>query len=84
MLRVVLQPLQAGSDESENFGRIVFNLFFRRADTARRITRKVISRVREPAVTFTEKNELSRRAEQTGGDNPGPERRRQLDRKSVV
>ncbi len=78
MLRVILQSFQAGSDEGENFGRIVFDLFFRGADTARRITGQIIARVSEPAESFAIKNKLARRRQQTSGNAPGSERRRQF------
>ena len=59
MLRIVLQSFQARFDKSEDFGRIVFDLLFRRADAARRISGEIISRVREPAETFTVENQLA-------------------------
>ena len=78
MLRIVLQSFQTCFDEGEDFRRIVFDLFFRRADASRRITGEIISRVREPAETFTVKNHLARRAEQTRSDEPSSQRRREF------
>ena len=43
MLQIVLQSFQTGFDEGEDFGQIVFDLFFRRADAARTITGEIIS-----------------------------------------